>query len=132
MRRLRSIISSETLRNRLIVAQLPDETIVAVLNLQQQLLTIMNQATATEFLILEQYGETEATLIDLDQLQNINERADTYYSRFYTLLRQIVKAQPKANTAMLDLLARSIEEAELTVDALNASIQEIKQDWNIL
>ncbi|MBW4622803.1 MAG: hypothetical protein KME17_26015 [Cyanosarcina radialis HA8281-LM2] len=114
------------------MAQLPDETIVAVLNLQQQLLTIMNQATATEFLILEQYGETEATLIDLDQLQNINERADTYYSRFYTLLRQIVKAQPKANTAMLDLLARSIEEAELTVDALNASIQEIKQDWNIL
>jgi thiamine biosynthesis lipoprotein ApbE len=92
----------------------------------------MNQATATEFSILEQYGETETTLIDLDQLQNINERADTYYSRFYTLLRQIAKAQPKANTAMLDLLARSIEEAELTVDALNASIQEIKQDWNIL
>lgn len=31
----------------------------------------------------------------------------------------------------LDLLARSIEEVEATAEALAASTQEIKQDWNI-
>lgn len=114
------------------MAQLPEETITTVFNSQRRLLAILNQATATDFLILEQYGETEATLIDLEQLQNVKERADTYYLRFYRLLRQIAESQPLATSAMLDLLARSIEEAEATVVALAASIQEIKQDWNIL
>lgn len=100
--------------------------------MQRRLLAIIDQAAAIDFLILEQYGETEATLIDLEQLQNIKERADTHYTRFYRLLRQIAQAQPFATTAMLDLLARSIEEAEATAEALAASTQEIKQDWNIL
>ena len=59
------------------MAQLPEETITTVFNLQRRLLAILNQATATDFLLLEQYGETEATLIDLEQLQNVKERADT-------------------------------------------------------
>lgn len=75
------------------MAQLPEETITTVLNLQRRLLAIIDQAAAIDFLILEQYGETEATLIDLEQLQNIKERADTYYTRFYRLLRQIAQAQ---------------------------------------
>lgn len=64
------------------MAQLPDETTTTVLNLQRKLLAIINQATATQFIIFEQYGETETTIIALDDLQNVQERADTYYSRF--------------------------------------------------
>ena len=60
------------------MAQLPEQTTTTVLNLQRRLLAIIDQAAAIDFLILEQYGETEATLIDLEQLQNIRERADTY------------------------------------------------------
>jgi hypothetical protein len=81
---------------------------------------------------LEQYGETQTTLIDLEQLQNIQERADTYYTRFYRLLRQIAESQPLANAAILELLNRSMEEAQATINALEASIREIKKDWNIL
>ncbi len=61
--------------------------------MQRRLLAIINQPAALDFLILEQYGETEATMIDLEQLQNIKERADIYYTRFYRLLRQIAEAQ---------------------------------------
>lgn len=113
------------------MAELPAETITTVLNLQGRLLKIIHQAKATELAIAQQYGETEVTIIALNDLQNVEERADTYYSRFYTLLRQIARSQPFANAAMLELLYRSIDEAEATVDALEASIQEEKRNYNI-
>ena len=114
------------------MAQIPDETTTTVLSLQRRLLAIINQSTAIGFIVLEQYGETETTITVLDQLQNARERAETYYSRFYTLLLRIAESQPLATTAMVDLLARSIEEAQATTAASEATIQEAKRDWNIL
>ena len=114
------------------MALLPEQITKTVLELQRRLLAIIHEATAIDFLILEQYGETETALIDLDQLQNVQERADTYYTRFYRLLRQIAESQPFVNPAILELLTRSMEEAEATINALEASILEIKRDWNIL
>lgn len=104
------------------MANLPDTTITNVLDLQRRLLKIINEATPVGFIILEQYGETETTLLDLEQLQNSRERANTYYSRFYILLLEIAESQPMATGAMLDLLACSIEEAQVTIDALEASV----------
>jgi lantibiotic modifying enzyme len=113
------------------VAQLSKETQKIVLELQQNLLVIIHDATSFQFMILENYGETEATLSDLEQLDNVQQRADTYYSRFSTLLRQIAASQPSATSATLALLSRSIEDAQGTVFALKATIQEIKQDWGL-
>lgn len=113
------------------MAQLPEQTITTVLNLQRRLLPIIDRAAATDFLILEQYGETEATIIALDDLQNVQERADIYYSRFYTLLRRIAGSQPVATPAMLELLYSSINDAFATADALEATIQEEKRNFNI-
>lgn len=113
------------------MAQLPDETIATVLNLQRRLLAIIDRSTAVQFIIFEQYGETETTIIALDDLQNVSERADTYYLRFYTLLRRIAGSQPYADAAMLELLYRSIDEAQATADALEATIQEEKRNFNI-
>jgi lantibiotic modifying enzyme len=113
------------------VAQLSKETQKIVLELQQNLLVIIHESTSFQFMILENYGETEATLCDLEQLDNVQQRADTYYSRFSTLLRQIAASQPSATSATLALLSRSIEDAQGTVFALRATIQEIKQDWGL-
>jgi lantibiotic modifying enzyme len=113
------------------VAQLSKETQKIVLELQQNLLVIIHESTSFQFMILENYGETEATLSDLEQLDNVQQRADTYYSRFSTLLRQIAASQPSATSATLALLSRSIEDAQGTVFALRATIQEIKQDWGL-
>lgn len=57
------------------MANLTNETITTVLNLQRRLLQLINQATAAGQIILEEYGETEATIIALNQLQNVRERA---------------------------------------------------------
>ena len=113
------------------MAQLSKETQKIVLELQQNLLVIIHESTSFQFMILENYGETEATLSDLEQLDNVQQRADTYYSRFSTLLRQIAASQPLATSATLALLSRSIEDAQGTVFALKATIQEIKQDWRL-
>lgn len=68
------------------MASLPEETINTVLNLQRRLLQLINKATAAGFIILEQYGETEATIRNLEILQNVRERETSYYSRLYRLL----------------------------------------------
>lgn len=74
------------------MANLTNETITTVLNLQRRLLQLINQATAAEQIILEQYGETEATIIALNQLQNVRERATSYYISLYRLLLQIAES----------------------------------------
>lgn len=112
------------------MALLPNEIIVTVFELQQQLLNIIHEAAATQFIILERYGETDVTLMDLEQLDNVRERADNYYPRFSTLLRQIASSQPSASPATMQLLQRSIEDAQSTVSALEATIREVKEDWS--
>jgi hypothetical protein len=114
------------------MAQLSEETTTLVLELQRRLLGILHQATALSFLILERHGETETTLTDLEQLDNTRDRADAYYSRFFTILRRIAEAQPITDSAMMDLLLVAIAEAQVTVDALEATLAETKRDWNLL
>jgi hypothetical protein len=66
------------------MANLSNETITRLLSLQRNIWNIINETTATEFSLLQQYGETEATISDLDMLQNTKERTTTYYSRLYS------------------------------------------------
>ncbi|AFZ11299.1 hypothetical protein Cri9333_0679 [Crinalium epipsammum PCC 9333] len=113
------------------MARLPEEIIIRIFNLQQQLLERIDEATATEFTLMEIFGETEATIDYLDQLQNARERADMYYSRLFTALRQIYPAQPVATRDNLELLVRFLAEAEATVDAIGATVAEIRRDFNL-
>ena len=113
------------------MAKLSDEIVARILNLQRQLLELIDEATATELTLLEQFGETEETIRELELLQNARERADTYYSRFYVTLRRIYESQPLASRDIVELLTRFINEAEATVEAVGATIQEIRRDFNL-
>ncbi len=112
------------------MAKLDDATIKIIFDLQRQLLERIDEATATEAIVFERFGENEARL-ELDQLQNSRERTTSSYSRLYRLLLRVAEAQPQANSATLDLLAESIEQAAAINSASQASIQEIKRDWNL-
>lgn len=113
------------------MANLPEETINTVLNLQRRMLQLINAAIATESIILEQYGEIEATISDLEILQNVRERGTSYYVRLYRLLLQTAESQPVATSATLNLLAQSIEQTQAIADSSAATIQEVKKDWNL-
>ena len=60
-------------------------------------------------MIFEQFSEVEETIPELEELQNVRERATSSYSRLYTLLLRVAEAQPAATSATVDLLTQSIE-----------------------
>lgn len=113
------------------MANLPNEVLTAVFELQRLLLRIINYATELEFMILEQFGETEATITELDEIQNVKERIISYYTRLYRLMLQLSQSQPGADSATLDLLTRSLTQTDAIASAGQASLLEIKRNWNL-
>ncbi|MDJ0534444.1 MAG: hypothetical protein QNJ70_18525 [Xenococcaceae cyanobacterium MO_207.B15] len=113
------------------MANLSEEILTTIFNLQKQLFKIINEATATDYNLIEQYGETSATLPELEELQNIRERARDAYTRLFRLLLNIGETQPVINPSTLELLYKAIEQADLTVNVLEVSIKEIKNNWNL-
>ena len=113
------------------MADLSKETVITVFSLQRRLLQIINEATKFAFIIFEQFGETEETTPELEELKNIRERATSYYIRLYRLLLQSSESQPTATSATLDLLAQSIAQTQAAADAGEASNREIKRNWNL-
>jgi len=112
------------------MARLPTEILTAIFDLQQRLLISIDEAKSTEFSILDRFGETDETIETLDQLQNAAERLRTYYNRLHTIALGIAEAQPIAATNMLEFLQQTLVRAEATADAVEASIRELRQDWN--
>ena len=113
------------------MAELAEETLTIILELERRLAKLIHQASAAELSIFEIYGETAATMTVLEQLTNIRERATSSYSRLFNLLLRISEVQPIASTATLELLAQTIKQAQATADAGNATVQEAKTDWNL-
>lgn len=113
------------------MARISDEMLTNILSLIKELLERLDEATETELIIFEAFGETEETLPELQELQNIRERVEVYYSRFSTMLRIIYLSQPTASRASLELLVRTIEEVNAVSSATLASIEEIKRNWNL-
>ena len=114
------------------MAKLPQETITAIFNLQRRLLERIDEATATEAMIYQRFGEIEETSPELEQLQNVRKRAKSSYSRLYTLLLRVTEAQPAATSATLNLPAQSIEQAEANNAEAEASVKDVKRNWNLL
>jgi hypothetical protein len=102
-----------------------------VFGIQRQLLERINEATEIEYQLLERFGETQETLDYFEQLQNSRERADSYYLRLFTILRQIYPAQPVASRDTLGMISRFIGEAQASVDTIGATLAEIKRDFNL-
>jgi hypothetical protein len=83
-----------------------------------------------EFSLFQQIGETAETLPELEELQNIRERLVSSCSRLHNLLMRIDRSQPIAPTDMLNLLDEAMETGQASLDASNASLQDIQRNWN--
>jgi hypothetical protein len=112
------------------VAKLPDSVIDNVFTLQRNLVECLDSTTSMEFRLWQQIGETAETLPELEELQNIRERLVNSYSRLQNILLRIAQSQPIAARDMLDLLYRSMEQAQSFIDASIASLQDIQRNWN--
>ncbi len=110
------------------MTNLPDETVIAIFNLQWKLLQLIDEVTETGLVIFEQHGNITTTY-DLELLQNARERATSYYVRLYQLLLQ-VNLSPRPNPTMLNLLAQSMNDASAHAEAIKATVIEARRDWN--
>ena len=113
------------------MAKLPDETISTIFRLQQRLVALLDTATAAEYILLQQFGETEETMPELEAIDNVKERLRIPYNRLHRILQQVAESQPAATPDVLDFLYRTIDQGEAIADASEASIQEIKRSWNL-
>lgn len=114
------------------MAKLPEEVTETIWNLKRQALEIVEEATATEFTLFELLGETDETLSYLNELKNVADEATSSYSRLSKLHLQIVQAQPSASRDLLRLAYQAIEIISARLPALQRSIKEVKQEWNLL
>ncbi len=76
------------------MALLQEETLDTVFTLKRRLLSLINESTSVQFLILERFGETMESNISLEELQNTRQRLTNLYSRFNTSLLRIAEYQP--------------------------------------
>ncbi|MDF0555972.1 hypothetical protein [Kamptonema sp. UHCC 0994] len=66
------------------MAKLPAQILIAIFNLQRQLVQLIDAAKTAEYNLFEEYGETDETVPDLEQLQNGTERLRNPYSRLHS------------------------------------------------
>ena len=113
------------------MAKLSEETLSTIFSLMRQLAEGIEEASAAEWQLFEEYGETPETLGELEELQNARERLTVRYSGLHSLLLRVLSIQPIAPTAMLELLEQTIEQSEAAASAAAASVREIKRSWNL-
>jgi hypothetical protein len=112
------------------VAKLSDPVLTNIFTLQRGIIESIDVTTALAFRLFTQLGETTETLTELEELQNIQERLRSQYSRLNSLMLKVSESQPVASADMLNLLYRTVELAEASLDASIASLQDIQRNWN--
>jgi hypothetical protein len=112
------------------VAKLPDSTIANIFTLQRRLAECLEATTAMEFRLFQQFGETAETASELEELVNIRERLVGLYNRLHNIFLRVTQSQPIASEDLLNLLYRSIEQSETSIDTSIASLQDIQRNWN--
>jgi len=113
------------------MAKLPIEIAETIWNLKRQLLDIIHDATAAEYTLFEQFGETDRTMDYLEQLKSVAQQADERFAQFSILQRRLANAQPTATSDMLRLVTEVITYTQARLPAWERSIEEIKIEWRL-
>lgn len=113
------------------MAKLPLEIIETIFQLLKELSKLVDSATAIEYLLFENFGETDETINSLDELKGISLEAASRYSQLSTLRLRLAENQPNLSNDMLGLLEKTINQNQLRIPAMERSIQEIKIEWGL-
>lgn len=114
------------------MAKLPNDISETIWRLKRQLADVIDNARSAEFSLFDTFGETERTMVYLNELQSVAEQATERFSQFSSLQIRILNVQPHVPEDMLELVTRVIKNTEERLPALEQSIQEIKTEWELL
>jgi hypothetical protein len=113
------------------MGKLSPETAQNIWDLQKQLLEIIDTAKTLELSLFESFGETDRSVIYLDELQSIAEQATERFSRFSTFQSRIANTQPPVPSDIIELVNKTIENTQQKIPALERSIQEIREEGEL-
>jgi len=114
------------------MAKLPNDIFETIWRLKRQLADVIDNARTAEFSLFDTFGETERTMVYLDEFQSVAEQATERFSQFSSLQIRILNVQPHFPEDMLELVTRVIENTDARLPALEQSIQAIKTEWELL
>jgi hypothetical protein len=114
------------------MAKLPIDIAETIWRLKRQLADIIDNARFAEFTLFDTFGETERTIVYLDELQSVAEQANERFSQLSNLQIRILNVQPHVPEDMLELVIQVIENTEARLPALEQSIEEIRTEWELL
>lgn len=113
------------------MAKLTEETLKIAFNLEKRLLQITDQASNLGFMIWEAFGETDATVADLDILQSVTEQARANYTRLTNQLFELAVSRSKSNLMTLDSLSHYCLSIEASISRLEGSIALVKSNHRL-
>jgi hypothetical protein len=113
------------------MAKLPHDISETIWRLKRQLADVIDNARFTEFSLFDTFGETERTIVYLDDLQSVAEQAIERFTQFSSLQIRIFNVQPHVPADMLELVMQSIATTEARLPALEQSIREIRTEWEL-
>jgi hypothetical protein len=113
------------------MAKLSPDISETIWRLKRQLADVIDNARSTEFSLFDTVGETERTIVYLNDLQSVAEQATERFSQFSSLQIRIFNVQPHVPGDMLELVIRSIAIKEARLPALEQSIREVRTEWKL-
>ncbi len=113
------------------MAKLSPEISNTLSSIKQTLLEVIDESTATEFILFETRGESDETIPFLDEMKNVSIQARERYFQLSNLEVGIAESQPIATNAIINLLTKAIEQNQMRIPAWQRSIQEVKLEWQL-
>jgi hypothetical protein len=90
------------------MAKLPNDIYEKIWRLKRQLADEIENSRDAEFAILDRFGETENTIVYLDELQSVAEQATEKFSQFSSLQIRIFNIQPHVPRDMVELVMQRL------------------------
>jgi hypothetical protein len=112
------------------MAQIPENIRTQILGLLPQLLIIIDQVGVVESKLINHFQESKIGDA-IEQLLDIKSRVTDFYQNLCTFMLRT--AQSHIFPAdILEKLPETLQRTELSIAALEQSVQEIQIDWSIL
>ena len=113
------------------MARLDSATNQSLTQLLEQLLALIDQARETEFQIFSQYGETELSIVAMNELVDVAQKSADFYRQLSNFRLRIAEAQPDIANDVLALLVERLELMRNSIPAFERSISEVKLIWRL-
>jgi hypothetical protein len=116
---------------RVFMARLDSAINQSLAQLLEQLLVLLDSARDIEFRIFHQYGETEFSLVAMNELVDVAQKSLDFYNQLSNFRLRIAEAQPEISGDVLALVVDRIELIRNSIPAFERSVLEVKLIWRL-